>query len=142
MKPVKYFGKDKKSGLKNLIARSTGFATLSLILTSPASILAEEQTQGLEEAVASETHITRVSSTASMQHMAVIETGQMASASDIVQILRENPALLCSLTGSVSADALGGGAVNPEKGSNADHTLNLRGLDNACDTLALSLAKQ
>jgi len=67
------------------------------------------------------------------QYLARIDTSNLASSTDIVDILKENPALLCPVKTANSIDSMGNGAadLNADDGGSM---LGLRGRNNVCPT--------
>lgn len=64
-------------------------------------------------------------------YLATVDTENAAGSTDIADILKENPALLCPVSASSSFDAMGHGAEN-HNADNRGSILGLRGLNKVC----------
>lgn len=113
----------QKTGLKYFSVLCAGVAALSLLTTS-SSVLA------LEPKPATVTSIV-----AATRYQPSLDADQVAGTSDIVDILRDNPALLCSLTRSNSLDAvdtLDSDVATREASGKSERPWRGQGLNSAC----------
>lgn len=83
--------------------------------------------QELEAVSFTGSRIVRDTSATASQYLATIDTKTLVSTTDIADILKDNPALLCSVNIASSIDTIGNGAEDTEKGS-----VSMLGLDNVC----------